>query len=285
MILALLAGIALSQAQPGGADIVVTAPRQHDAATIRSFVRDASPVVAGQVARFNDPICPVVFGLPTDYGARIIRRIRAVATSAGRTAAPEGCAPNVTLLFANNSRSAVQELQRLRPRLFYGLENEEIRRLLDANPTPVRAWTLNETRDEDGSDHHASSAEQQRSGGDNSDNVLRVRSSSIINLASQQVITQSIVVVEEQATIGKTLDQLADYTAMRAIAGARPGGAAMRGNSILSLFEAGPEAPRSLTALDLAYLRALGQIRGNQRSTSQVARLGQLIDAALAGSR
>ena len=284
MILALLAALGAAQAgeppAPGNT-VVVTGARVRDAATVRSFVRTVSPSAEGQLARLRAPVCPAVFGLPENYAERIVRRIRTVATNSGMETAEAGCTPNVTLIVANNSLSAVQEMQRLRPRLFNGVSNNELARLTGRSPSPVRAWSLIEIRNEDGSEAQAGADDSSRAGRDGSANEMRVRSSSIVNLSTQRVITQSVVVMEEQATVGKTLNQLADYVTVRAISGARPGGDVTHGNSILSLFDAGAQAPATLTGLDLAYLRALQQVRGNQRASTQLARMSELMAADL----
>ena len=264
-----------ASAQP---DIFVTAPRRADVATVQRFVREISTTTDGQLASMRAPVCPAVFGMPSQFAARVARRIRSVAAEAGMQVAGEGCTPNVTLIFANNSARAIEEMQRLRPRLFNGLEPGEYQALTRGR-NPVRVWSLTEVRNEDGTDlAPGSNDEAAASSGASS---LRVTSSSIITLPTQRVITQSVVVMEEQATVGKTLSQIADYAAMRAIAGARSGGDVGAGNSILSLFDSAAEAPRSLTSLDLAYLRALQSTRGNQRAGAQMSRISRLISGEL----
>ena len=287
MILAFLAALGAAQAAPQPAPsntVVVTAPRQRDAAAVRSFVRNVSSTAEGQLARLRAPVCPAVFGLPPEYADRVARRIRAVAADAGLPIAETGCTPNVTLIIANNSLSAVQEMQRLRPRLFNGLSNTELQRLVHRSSNQVRAWSLTEVRNEDGSDFQPGSSDESSRAGSSANglpNTMRVRSSSILTLPTERVITQSVVVMEERATLGKTLNQLADYVALRAISGALPGASVTRGNSILSLFDEGARAPTSLTALDLAYLRAVQQVRGNQRATAQLSRINDLMAAEL----
>jgi hypothetical protein len=282
MLTATLA-LLLTAQSPTAADIVVTAARQTDTATVQRYVREVSPTANGQLATMRDPVCPAVFGLPGEYGQRVVRRIRAIAGQAGMEVAPEGCSPNVTLIVANNSVRAIQEMQRQRPRLFYGLPEGEYRRLTAGND-PVRMWSLTEVRNEDGSDFSTgTNADNRRggTGGPNMDNTLRVRSSSILNLPTERIITQSIIVMEEGATVGKSLAQIADYVAVRAITGARDETRAGRGNSILTLFEDGAQAPRTLTALDMAYLRAMHSTRGNQRAASHLNRLAQRIAGEL----
>ena len=88
--------------------------------------------------------------------------------------------------------------------------------------------------------------------------------------------------IDEAATVGKTLNQIADYAAMRAIAGVRPGAAGGQGNSILSLFEPAATPSRSLSSLDLAYLRALQRTRGNQRAPVHMNHIARLISDDLA---
>lgn len=265
-------------------EIVVTAPRQGDEATVQRFVRDVSVTTNGQIATFRAPVCPAVFGLPQQYGQRVADRIRLVAGQAGLPVAAAGCTPNVTLIVANNSTRAIEEMQRLNPRLFNGLPPGEYRQLTRGRQ-PVRAWSLTEVRNEDGSDFVTDSSDERGSAGAGGGDTLRVSSSSIIGLPTQRLITQSVVVMEEQATIGKTLSQIADYVAVRALTGARPGDAGGQGNSILSLFGEGAAAPRSITSLDLAYLRALQRTRGNQRAVTHMGRIARFISSEVGQTR
>ena len=266
-------------------NIIVTAPRQADAATVQHYVRAISTTTGGQLAAFRSPVCPAVFGMPEQYTVRLVNRIRAVAGRAGMEVAPDGCTPNMTLIFANNSLSAVREMQRLRPGLFNGMATDEVQRLTRGSD-PVRAWSLTEVRNEDGSDFApGADDEASRAGGSGGPNMagsMRVSSSSILTLPTQRVITQSIMVMDEAATVGKTLNQIADYAAVRGLGGTRSGASGGAGNSILGLFDAGATAPRGLTSLDLAYLQALHATRGNQRSTSHLSRIAERISGQLA---
>jgi len=62
--------------------------------------------------------------------------------------------------------------------------------------------------------------------------------------------------------------QIADYAAMRALAGVLPPKDG-RGGTILALFEGDVTPPRGLTALDRGYLKGLYDSRGNQRAAAQ----------------
>lgn len=274
----LLAAQPQSAQAPALPEILVTAPRQTDAAAVERYVRGISSTTGGQLARFRDPVCPAAFGLPQEYSARIVGRIRAVAARAGMKVADEGCTPNVTIIIANNGPRAVQEMQRRSPRLFNGLAPGEYARLTRGED-PVRMWSLAEVRGQDGGPSQPAEGDETNPGGGGP--AVRVTGSSIINLPTERVNTQSIVIIEEQATVGKTLTQLADYVAVRAIAGARTGGGLGQGNSILGLFGPDSQPPQSLTSLDLAYLRALDQTPGNQRATSHIARLSRVIASDL----
>lgn len=285
--LALLLASQSPSSQPVQAEeIVVTAPHAADAATVEHFVRAISVTTSGQLASFRAPVCPAVFGLPREYGDRVVRRIRAVAAQSGMDVAAPGCTPNVSLMLVNNSRRAIEQMQRLNPALFNGLAPGEYQRLTRGD-SPVRAWSLTEVRNEDGNDLAPGSAEEMGTGngGPNAHSVLRVTSASIITVPTERVITQSIIVMDEGATVGKTLNQIADYAAMRAIAGVRPGAAGGEGGSILSLFEPGLAAPRSLSSLDLAYLRALQRTRGNLRAPMHMNQIERLISGEIGLNR
>jgi hypothetical protein len=265
-------------------EIVVTAPPAADAATVQRFVQDVSVTTGGQIASFRSPVCPAVFGLPQEYAERLARRVRLVAAQAGMEVAPAGCTPNVTLMVVNNSVRAVEQMQQLNPALFNGLAPGEYRRLTRGDDA-VRAWSLIEVRNEDGNDIAPGSSDERgtgAAGGHSSNSVMRVSSVSIMTLPTRRVITQSVIVMEEQAMVGKTLRQIADYVAMRGIAGARAGSAGGEGNSILSLFDAGGSAPRALSSFDLGYLRALRRTHGHDRAQTHMGRIARMISGELA---
>ena len=101
--------------------------------------------------------------------------------------------------------------------------------------------------------------------------VMRVYDSSNANPSTKQTINSAWVVLETEATLGKSLRQIADYAAMRGLAMVRPGMLDGSADTILDLFEPGAHAsPPALTEFDLAYLTSLYRVPALRWSRSQV---------------
>lgn len=252
-------------------DIIVTAAKELDTKTATHFVREISATTQGQLAKLHAPICPVAIGFQPAIAAIIVARIRDIAREVGAIVDKPGCAGNVILLTTPDGRALIRELRQKHPLLLEGLSSNEIDRLID-RPGPVRAWSRTAVTNEDG---RRASGEPGSTTGEY--RVLEVKSGSAFNPQSQQVIDSSTVVIDSAATLGKNLTQLADYTAMRALARTRPidGGAV---DTILGLFgPVGSTAPPAMTTADLTYLKALYAMPGNRSTTYQVGRIARQV--------
>ena len=113
---------------------------------------------------------------------------------------------------------------------------------------------------------------------------MRVYESSTINPSVQQSIVASWVVLETDATFGKSLTQIADYAAMRGLAMVRP--AELGTNTILELFEDGAESPPpALTEFDIAYLTSLYNAPARRWARSQVRHIADAVANGQADQR
>jgi hypothetical protein len=207
----------------------------------RRYVGEISAGVDGQLTRFSLPICPTVIGIPDEYGAIIGRRIRAVAGEAGAKVAPDGCRGNLVVMFAKDADALVKDMRAKTPRIFDGVNEIDLKRAF--RDGPVHSWNTVEILNEDG----------QRPTG----STMTVKTASILYQTTQQAITGSMIVFDDEATLGKTLTQIADYVAMRALAGALPPRQGVPADTILTLFDPASTAPPQLSSVDRSYLRGL----------------------------
>ncbi|MHA6719421.1 hypothetical protein ACX40Y_08195 [Sphingomonas sp. RS6] len=242
-------------------DIVVRGQREIEPKTARRFVQQISSSVDGQMTRFSEPVCPSVFGFEEAYNRIVADRIRAVAAQAGAEVGREGCRSNLNVLIVPDSDGAVRELQAKLPGIFDGVDDAERARAL--RDGPVHAWNAIELRNEDG---------QPASGG-----TLYVKTASIIDRSTQQAIVGSTIVIEQRASLGKTLRQIADYVALRALAGGRPPAPGVAADTILTLFDSNEAAPAGATIVDRAYLKGLYKTRPSATGTSARARIARQI--------
>ena len=156
--------------------------------------------------------------------------------------------------------------------MFADLNSAEWKRAL--RDGPVHAWNAIELRNEDGQAIGAGDASRPPS--------LVVKSASILTLPTVQATVQSVVVLDDDAVLGKSLTQLADYVAMRTLAGARPPKSGADAGTILTLFDPGAIAAPELTSLDRSFLREL--YRGNENSRA-IAQKSQISNRIVRDSR
>ena len=243
---------------------------------IRARVHAITRRSGDQVARFNEPVCAGTIGLPEPYAGKVVARIMADARTAGAPTDNAGCRPNVTLVIVDDGKRLLAELKRRRSPLFRALPPGELERAL-AEPGPVRTITATQLLSRDG---------VAPSGDDTSGNggigggapTLLVRDASILDLPTRQDITGSLVLIDTAATLGKTLTQLADYVAMRALAKTNARVSA-DDDTILALFAA-DTSPKRLTPFDTAFLQALYRGPPTEKFGTKLARMSRQIAKA-----
>ncbi|WP_448664377.1 hypothetical protein ACG3SL_06800 [Sphingomonas sp. CJ20] len=244
-------------------DILVTGQRGVERKVAQRYVRQISSSFDGQLSRFTAPVCPAVMGLPDSYGEKVVVRIRDVARQAKISVAEPGCSPNLILILAADADAMVKAMRIKYPRMFAKLADAELQRAL--RDGPVHVWNTVEVQNEDGRTQGKPESGDGIAGGAP---ILSVTRATFLELPTQQVTLGSVVVIDDDAAMGKTLWQLADYAAMRALAGARPPSQGVAADTILTLFDSAGAAPRAMTALDQSYLAGLYDTRGFARSTT-----------------
>ena len=108
--------------------------------------------------------------------------------------------------------------------------------------------------------------------------TLDIHTASRIRMSTQQVTLQSIVVIDDEAAVGKSLTQIADYAAMRTLAGARPPREAGTADTILALFDKdGGSRPQSLTRLDSSFIKELYSGEGTATARQKANRISRRV--------
>jgi len=112
-------------------------------------VRTISAETDGQLARFQQPICPSVRGLAASYLEQVETQIRQLAPTAGLRIGPTGCKANLIVVVAPNGRPFIKTLKQKRPELLIALTIVEYNELLD-NPEPAFLWQSTDLKRADG---------------------------------------------------------------------------------------------------------------------------------------
>lgn len=267
-----LAALAQDIRPPAEDDVAIVVTGDRDIKkTVRTFV-DALTKAPGtrQLARFEQRICPRVFGFREAAAARITERMRAVSAAVTRTVAPDRCVPNVMLIVARDKPAMMRELARGHDNLFDGLSSDRTRRLI-RDPAPVTAWQiLGGSRAADGraiSEEGTLGFQTNRT----TEAVTRIRP------AVRQQFDFAVVVVDAKVLDGLTATQLADHAVMRALASIDSANLLADAPSILRAIDApaSAEVPLSLTAWDYGFLRGLYKTNSNfyaNQHRSEIAR-------------
>ena len=245
-----------------GQDVVVTgtADREQE---IRDFVGALTGQVpmTGQLARFEEAICPGVYGLSDQLKGVIAARMRRVAAEVGLRVADQGCRPNLLLMVTRDKVTFLRRLASRYPQFFDEEENSP--RRVTAQPGPVAAWHATIALNADGQPISVQ-------GGFGVNRTTR--SQSRVTAPARPAFVAAAIVVESGALVGLSAIQLADYALMRGLARTDPHD--LPPNSpptILSAIEApmGSAVPITITRWDLGFLRGLYATPSNLRAPQQ----------------
>lgn len=230
-----------SQPQPE-AQITVTARPEHPEKAARRFITQVLDTADGQLARFYDKVCLEVVGLPPAMRDKFASRFNLVASTVRAPLAGGKCTPNLIVLFVADTGSFMKLMQARHREFFYDLGDAQEAAAL--KPGSIRSWRQIQIMDDVGNGTTPDSK---------SENPVAFETPT-------HARTMNAVVVMDRPTItGKSLWQLADYAAMRALAGARPPEqGSIRADTILSLFDpAVSPSPTGLSDMDLVLLGGL----------------------------
>lgn len=255
----------------GEQNILVTGDRkeQETAVRERASVITRKARIDKPLPRFYQPFCLKVIGFKQDYAAIVAERIEGNVREFGLPVGGRKCTPNALLIFTDNGRETVEWLHREEPWLFADLFDHDYERVLAGNGA-AHAWQTTEMRGVDGRplriieyDCNGQCPKREMA-------LNEQYQTGRLNPPIRMDMRGAVVVIDNAYLPGKTLDQLADYAAMRLLApidDVSPDEADAV-PTILSLFTAPDSAPPELSWFDRSYLRALYALRPNANALS-----------------
>lgn len=249
--------------------IVVQGQKREIAQALRQLINPSGG--AEQLARFEDDICPLVAGMPRDWTAVLTRMIRDnVVAVGGKVAANKPgkkCTVNAVVIFIDQPHDLVKALAEAEPD-FFAMTPRELSSFA-AVQRPVTSWHVTDTRGRDGQEL----ASMGSLGGTPTDaKIVRNASASRLYSNIREDMLTGFVVIDRQATVGKSLRQLADLATMHMLLDVKQDAGARDGTSILSLFEPRPEGaagPRGMSRFDRGALSGFYTQRENNRTAAQ----------------
>ncbi len=254
-----------------GDPVVVTARPQATDSEVREQVIHVTgrPNSDIPLMRFRAPVCIGTAGLPVAAGQEILRRMMATVQSLGVPMAPDGCQPNVLVLFADDPQEQLVALRTRAPQIFGDLSRPAVRRIVKG-AGPVYSWNAAVRVSRDGD------LVLQQDNPKANWPEMKLGAASRLLSPIRQDIAASVVIIRRQALLNKTLVQIADYAVMRTMAATRPA-AGMTSPTILTLFDTEAVAPAELTAFDRGLLNGLYDSRNHARGVQQVADMTRAI--------
>jgi hypothetical protein len=249
--------------------------KQSPYARALNFVQShgAPAKVTGQLARWTDPICPVVMGLSPAMNAFVAARVEAVAADVGAPKAKRGkCKENIEILFTNDPQAMVSLVARKESALL-GLHDASQGAALTTFKPPIQAWYLTGTENDDGLRSvdavrgvTGSETTAVGTGGGNL-SAMRMMAQTPEGCAGSQftrclssLFVNVLVVADGNALDGRPTGPLADYIALLALSQSRTLEGCDGLPSILDLLSTScgdrPE-PDGLTDSDVGYLKGL----------------------------
>jgi hypothetical protein len=220
--------------------------------------------------RFAGYACPGVMGLSQAYAESFVGRLRQIAEQLKIPLAKNGdCSANIIVVFTQDGRADLKELQKKSAALSRQLEPQERRELLKSDG-PAHVFSVVETRMQNGSlvprrQNPTDIPVGQMEGGQ-----------SRISTGTEREISQVLVLFDRDKLKGKTLQQLADYTIMRVYARTRDAHGQGAPDTILALFDpANDTPPLGLTEFDRAYLTSLYEGEAHVKGITKLERVGE----------
>ena len=202
------------------------------------------------LARFEDPLCPGIFGVAQDGAEAMVGLIRQNAADLGlRLADPETCEPNLLVAVIDDPHGYVESLHQRRPYLFEELGQGERKALFDS-PGPVHTWTRMQVKSLGGIP-----VEERRNLTDLPQAAV-MSAHSLIYVPVRRDITSVMILIDRKAVQGMTVAQLAAYATMRGLSGDQAEQLEAPGETILSLFDAAAK-PAELSRSDRIFLKTL----------------------------
>ena len=250
-------------------DIVVSAEASQVRAEAQRFVADVSKSAGDQLARFHHAICPEVVGLPEDRARAVEERVMQIAREVGAPVGEPGCQGNILVIAADDLPAVYRQIEKDRPELLRGVERNQ-RRELERAKGPVMAWGRATLRDEDG----ALLETNQDTGQKSSSNV---KSATIIGLPRKQHLEWTVILIERQALLDRSLLQFADFVAVQGLAMVEPPSESSLGTVLSAFSKRNQDAPESLTPADFAFLKALYASKGTMKAVVERGRIADSI--------
>ena len=259
-----------SPAEPTLPEMTVRAQREAMERRVWAFVTSGirKPFEAS-LSRWNNPICPLVVGLPQEKDQFVRARLSEIALAAGAQLATQPCQANFAVIVAAEPDAVLKAWYKRDYHLFGETTGNRINEWLKT-PRPVRVWYNVESGSASGVPYARAPPGTLSTPPGMSIPFDNFAEDSHLVYNAVRDFSSVIVVIDSGRTKETNLNGLADYAAMLGLAEIQPDADFGEVPTILRLFSTSQGAkPTSLSDWDTSLLKALyktGQANRYQRS-------------------
>jgi hypothetical protein len=246
----------------GVAEVTVTATRAELVPRVSKFVNQIAARQNDEgLPRWQDPVCPLITGLPRQEGEYMLGRISEIATAAKVPLAGEKCRPNLFIFVTTQPTQLLQAMDKEKRLATFGDATPTVVDEFINTPHPVRVWYNTSIRTPEGTPPNQGmpNAAQVLGGGLAGVRVYNdLDRTSHILLSKIWALSDVFVIVDQARLQAVSRGQFADYVAMVGLADIKPAAHLGDAQTILKLFEGAPQAaPEGLSDWDQSFLKFL----------------------------
>jgi hypothetical protein len=252
------------------------------------FVREHLPASRfEQYARFRDPVCVKVVGLPDAFAGFIAKRVAEVAREVGAPVADAAkCTPNVNVIFSARPQAQLEDIAKRRDILFGFVWRTNLKQTATFS-RPIQSWYLTRAVESAGD-----SALELNAG----TAFVSVPFQGIVSLGKTPMgragsrlgedlsseLVHSLIIADANKVAGEKIDAVADYIAVLALSRWQGLERCNSTPTILNLMAEGcaDAAPEAATPEDLALLKGLYSVDPREGGALQRASIASAVRKA-----
>jgi len=255
------------------ADVTITADAFLQQ-NVTAFVNEiaGSYLDAEGLARWLEPACPLVSGLPQKEGEFVLARVSEIARTAGVPLAGENCKPNLYILLTDDPPTLLRGMEKRNHAFTFAKAPPQTIEEFIATPRPVRVWYHTSSRTPEGLpltslswpqiDQLVDKFDKKYDAMSNQEPVIAGGTntwSQATHLSFNAIldIYRVFEIVDTRQLQGISLGQVADYVAFSGLAQLVSKPRVGEAPTILKLFDGKPEAPAGMSNWDRSFLKSL----------------------------
>ncbi len=242
-------------------EVTIRARRAELARKVSKFVNQiAATENAEGLPRWNEPVCPLVTGLPRQEGEFILERVSQIARATAVPLAGERCRPNLYIVVTSDPKKALEGLDHRHRLLVFGGTGASVVHDFIATPRAVRVWYSSDMTDPFGTPPDTPTVFSPCTMGPSICSLPMVDHADPTHLSFNRIwnFSRVVLIVDQTRLHAVARGQFADYAAMVGLAEIRPDARLDDAETILKLFDAAPEAaPAGMTDWDRVFLKSL----------------------------